>query len=45
MPFHHDPAHDDDMLDGFLGGHADEAFSVVPAREGSTFEVAELART
>ncbi len=40
-PFHHDPAHDDDVLDGLL----DEARAiartteVVAAREGSTFEV------
>jgi hypothetical protein len=44
VPFHHDPAHDDDMLDTFLGARADEPFTVLPAREGMTFDVAELAR-
>ena len=42
MPFHFDPAHDDDMLDGFfaaaIAGNA-ESFSIEPAREDATFEV------
>ena len=42
MPFHHDPAHDDDMLDAFFGDRSDEPFSILPAREGATFDLAEL---
>ena len=35
MPFHHDPEHDDDMLDAmFRRGEG-----IIPAREGATFEV------
>ena len=42
MPFHHDPAHDDDMLDDFfrdapVSNRA--TFDVVPAHEGDVFEV------
>ena len=42
VPFHHDPAHDDDMLDDFFGDapslqHA--TFDVAPAHEGDVFEV------
>jgi phosphoribosyl 1,2-cyclic phosphodiesterase len=42
MPFHFDPAHDDDMLDGlFATAIADnaESFTIAPAREDATFEV------
>jgi phosphoribosyl 1,2-cyclic phosphodiesterase len=42
MPFHHDPAHDDDTLDGFFGettAQPGEAFTVEAAREGATFEI------
>jgi len=42
MPFHHDPAHDDDMLDTFFGDTATEPFTVLPAREGATFDLTEL---
>jgi phosphoribosyl 1,2-cyclic phosphodiesterase len=42
MPFHHDPAHDDDMLDAFFGDVGDQPFSQLPAREGMTFDLAEL---
>ena len=42
IPFHFDPAHDDEMLDDFFAAAiaADaESFSIVPAREDATFEV------
>jgi ribonuclease BN (tRNA processing enzyme) len=42
MPFHHDPAHDDDTLDAFFDqGSAGrtEHFTFSPAREGASFEV------
>ena len=41
VPFHFDPAHDDDMLDAFFDGVAAPggAFTIEPAREGMTFEV------
>jgi len=39
MPFHHDPAHDDDTLDAFFAGHSDQPFTVTPAREGATFSL------
>jgi phosphoribosyl 1,2-cyclic phosphodiesterase len=44
MPFHHDPAHDDDTLDAFFDGAAgtSETFTFLPAREGATFEVGEV---
>lgn len=45
VPFHHDPAHDDDMLDAFLRDPADLPFTVVGAREGATFRIGELSRT
>jgi phosphoribosyl 1,2-cyclic phosphodiesterase len=45
MPFHHDPAHGDDMLDAFLRTDPAEPFRVVPAREGATFRLGELSRT
>ena len=46
MPFHHDPAHDDDTLDAFFGEPSgqNESFTIVPAREGATFDVTEHAR-
>jgi phosphoribosyl 1,2-cyclic phosphodiesterase len=45
MPFHHDPAHDDDMLDTFFAEPSSkhESFSFLPAREGATFDVIEHA--
>lgn len=42
MPFHHDPAHDDDTLDAIFADNAAELFAVFPAREGTTFDLAEL---
>jgi ribonuclease BN (tRNA processing enzyme) len=42
MPFHHDPAHDDDMLDTFFGAGGDQPFGLVPAREGATLDLADL---
>ena len=42
VPFHHDPSHDDDMLDDFFADapRSDRAgFDVVPAHEGDVFEV------
>jgi phosphoribosyl 1,2-cyclic phosphodiesterase len=42
MPFHHDPAHDDEMLDDFFavaGRSTDDPFDVVPAREGAVVDV------
>ena len=42
MPFHHDPAHDDNALDAFFGDSGDQPFGLLPAREGTTFELAEL---
>jgi phosphoribosyl 1,2-cyclic phosphodiesterase len=33
-PFHHDPAHDDDTLDGFFSAPRSDEFAVNPAREG-----------
>ena len=42
MPFHHDPAHDDETLDRFFGAattRPDEAFTVEAAREGTTFDI------
>jgi phosphoribosyl 1,2-cyclic phosphodiesterase len=42
VPFHHDPSHDDDMLDDFFADapRSDLAgFDVVPAQEGDVFEV------
>jgi phosphoribosyl 1,2-cyclic phosphodiesterase len=42
MPFHHDPAHDDDMLDAFFGNHSAESFRLLPAREGTALDLAEL---
>jgi len=45
MPFHHDPAHDDNTLDTLFeeaSGRLDENFTVVPAREGATFDVGAL---
>ena len=48
MPFHFDPAHDDDTLDAFfadaIGAHA-EPFAITPAREDATFEVISASRT
>jgi phosphoribosyl 1,2-cyclic phosphodiesterase len=47
MPFHHDPAHNDNTLDAFFretsAGNT-ENFTFLPAREGATFEVGEHAR-
>jgi hypothetical protein len=42
VPFHHDPSHDDDLLDQIFAEtpSPDPAgFDVVPAREGATFEL------
>jgi phosphoribosyl 1,2-cyclic phosphodiesterase len=39
VPFHHDPAHDDDMLDAYFARAASDGVVVVPAREGETFRV------
>jgi ribonuclease BN (tRNA processing enzyme) len=46
MPFHHDPAHDDDTLDDFFGATPAlpvEPFTIEAAREGATFDIAEHA--
>jgi phosphoribosyl 1,2-cyclic phosphodiesterase len=43
VPFHHDPAHDDGMLDAFFAEATEpnvEAFDCVPAREGAVLDVA-----
>jgi phosphoribosyl 1,2-cyclic phosphodiesterase len=47
MPFHHDPAHDDDNLDGFFAapGLRAEAFTFEPAREDMTFDIRERTPT
>ena len=42
MPFHHDPAHDDAMLDTFFDDNTTEPFTVLPAREGTTLDLTEL---
>lgn len=42
IPFHHDPAHDDEMLDDFFAESGDEPFRIMPAREGMTFDLAAL---
>jgi phosphoribosyl 1,2-cyclic phosphodiesterase len=39
MPFHYDPAHDDDMLDAHFAGTVSDSFAIVPAIEGETFHV------
>ena len=42
MPFHHDPAHDDDALDAIFAEattRPDEGFTVEAAREGATFDI------
>jgi hypothetical protein len=43
VPFHHDPSHDDDMLDALYGGGglgvADGVMAVTPAREGREFVI------
>ena len=45
MPFHHDPAHDDDALDDFFAaGALRESFTIEPAREDMTFEIGERTR-
>jgi hypothetical protein len=43
MPFHHDPAHDDDTLDSFFdaAGRQAERFTIEPAREDMTFHISE----
>jgi phosphoribosyl 1,2-cyclic phosphodiesterase len=43
MPFHHDPAHDDDTLDAFFdeANQQAEAFTIEPAREDTTFHIGE----
>lgn len=40
--FHHDPWHDDDMLDGLYEPYADGALRVTAAREGATLAEAHL---
>jgi phosphoribosyl 1,2-cyclic phosphodiesterase len=48
MPFHFDPAHDDDTLDAHfasaIAGNT-ERFTIVPAREDATFDVISAGRT
>jgi phosphoribosyl 1,2-cyclic phosphodiesterase len=39
VPFHHDPAHDDNMLDAHLAHGGAKGIAIVPAREGETFLV------
>jgi phosphoribosyl 1,2-cyclic phosphodiesterase len=39
MPFHFDPAHDDDMLDAFFAADGEYGFTIEPAREGATVVV------
>jgi phosphoribosyl 1,2-cyclic phosphodiesterase len=39
VPFHHDPAHDDDMLDTYFAGSDSNGVVIVPAKEGATFLV------
>jgi phosphoribosyl 1,2-cyclic phosphodiesterase len=39
MPFHYDPAHDDDTLDAVYAGIASDIVTIVPAAEGETFFV------
>ena len=43
MPYHHDPGHDDDQLDGMLASIGERAASVqvVPGREGTSLQVAQ----
>lgn len=42
MPFHHDPAHDDTMLDAVFAALPPESFAVIPAREGVSYDLATL---
>jgi ribonuclease BN (tRNA processing enzyme) len=39
IPFHHDPAHDDDALDQLIGSVSHRPVDLKPAAEGVTFEV------
>ena len=39
VPFHHDPAHDDTMLDAFFAGAVANGCTIAPAREGETFSI------
>jgi phosphoribosyl 1,2-cyclic phosphodiesterase len=39
VPFHHDPAHDDDMLDTYFARSDSDGVVIVPAKEGATFLV------
>jgi phosphoribosyl 1,2-cyclic phosphodiesterase len=39
VPFHFDPAHDDEMLDANFARTASDGIVIVPAREGETFLV------
>ena len=39
VPFHYDPAHDDDMLDALFAFARSDAFMVEPAREGDCFVI------
>jgi phosphoribosyl 1,2-cyclic phosphodiesterase len=39
VPFHHDPAHDDDELDARFARAASDAVAITPAREGTSFRV------
>lgn len=45
VPFHHDPAHTDDVLDKLFKNSIDPAqldFAVIPGREGATFDPSNL---
>lgn len=45
VPFHHDPSHDDDLLDALYRDAATgRPFAVVPAREGQTIDAVHTAR-
>jgi len=39
VPFHYDPAHDDQRLDAYFAGTTSDTVEIVPATEGETFVV------
>ena len=43
VPFHHDPAHDDDMLDATFANAASDAVEITVLGEGETFLVGNTA--
>ena len=42
VPFHHDPAHTDEMLDSMINDAVDElqpSYKVIPGKEGTVIEI------